>query len=508
MIDRAPAWSLAVPAALVALAVAGFIITISRAPVVWFDEVIYASIARAVQLGRTTVVDGTTTISHVQFYGPAYFSLAAASFHLLGFSLETFRALGVVSTLVSAIAAATIVGTVGGSRQRQLWTAALVLLTPELGSAATMGRMDPVALAWSLLSLACYCRGLVTASRLAWYGVASGVFLGLCMLTTPRTFPFVAAFVGVAGALAIAHRDTSAIRAQAGWTVATLAIVATAWAVAGHGSVWQWLGLHASTVQRSTLNVALIPGVDRNWSAVSWHVVTSLAGAVGLVLVAAWGRRELRRPAYTFLLAVVVVNAAASIAVMNHTFVFAIYFAVGPLIAVVATMPPLARRRRAIAMALLGALVTIDVAVRTAKYIRVVATWDARDARPIERFVAAHIPAGSLALGPPPFYFYAVERTGSLYFDVTQSSLQSWSRMSGEPVWADRPGARRYLLWPDDSRLYQAPAELMCPGLRLVARYMPPPDSRRLLGPLASLPGILPDTYSPTSLYEVLPGCG
>jgi hypothetical protein len=100
-----------------------------------------------------------------------------------------------------------------------------------------------------------------------------------------------------------------------------------------------------------------------------------------------------------------------------------------------------------------------------------------------------------------------VERAGSRYVDVTKTSLMIWAHSVEDPATAVS-AAPRYLLWADNDMFHEPPAELNCPDLRLVARFTPPPDQRHLLGPLSRLPGYLPDTYPPASLYFIPRECG
>lgn len=136
--------------------------------------------------------------------------------------------------------------------------------------------------------------------------------------------------------------------------------------------------------------------------------------------------------------------------------------------------------------------------------------WDARDPRPVDEFIVAHVPRGSIVLGPAYFFFYAVERAGSRYVAVSRTSAADWTRwfpQSGIVKPLPR-GARRYLVWPDYETLQALPPGLPCPGSHVVARFVPASDSRHLLGPLASLPGILRETYPSSTLYALPRGCG
>jgi hypothetical protein len=503
-----------VPAAISALAMLGFVATIDRVPIPWTDEVIYASIARAMQLtgtGVPTVLDGAPAIDHVGFYGPVYFGFAARLFDVFGFSMASFRAVGVLGALLTAASGALIARALGQSRARQWWTAALLLLTPEVGRGATDGRMDTLALGLSLLALAVYLRGLASGDRPVAHGIGAGASLAAAALTVPRVYPFVAVFMVLSLLVHVSERLPAARRVTTFrlWLPAavTLGTALVVWAVMSHGGVLEWLRFHWYIASREDLEIAVIPGTVRRWSATPWQVVTSLAAGTGFAVALSWRRREgppMLDRAATLALAIAAVNFLVTAWIMNLTFALGSYFAVGLLAVVLAVFPRTEGRRRQVALALVGVLLVVDVSVRLGRYARVVATWPARDPAPIDRFVRQHVPAGSLVYGPNYFYIYAVERAGSRYLAASRLSAADWTRQVPQAAPATPLDARtpRYMLWPAD----EVP-DLVCEGARVVARFDPPADNRRWLGPLGRLANSLPDTYHPTRLWRWPPGC-
>lgn len=497
------------PLWLSALAVAGFVITLDRVPVPWTDEVIYAAIARGVQIdgaGAPTTLDGSPAIDHVGFYGPVFFGLAAAFFDLFGVSAASFRAPGLVGALVLAAAGAWLARVCGQPVARQRWTAALLLLTPEIGRGATEGRMDTLAVGWSLLALTAYARGTLSTRPVMW-GALSGLSLSAAALTVPRSYPFVAVFVGVAFVAAAMPATPRAAGRQWAAAAGALGLSLVAWAWVSHGSVLDWARFHWYVASREDIEVATAPGALRRWSVTPWQVVTSLAAAVGAVLVLAWrepGQQPERRRARHLVLAIAIANGIVSAGLMNLTFALGIYFAV-ILLAVVLAIAPRWSGRRAVVVALCVALLTsTSIAVRLVRYARVAATWPARDPRPIERFIARHVPPGSYVYGPDYFFFYAVERAGSRYLAESGVSAAGWTRLvpPRQPARLREASRPVYVI-----RLADEP-EPACAGARTVARFEPPPTRRRALGPLGWVAeGALPDTYRTAVLSQIPPGC-
>lgn len=496
------------PAALGWLAFGAMVVSITRTPLVWHDEVVYSSIARAMQLtgsGVPTVLEGRSTADHVALYGPVYFALAAAAMDLFGPSMAGVRAVGVAGALVAAVAAGLLARWVGGTRRRQWWAFAIVLLTPEVGYAATGGRMDTVALGGSLLALAVYARGLERQASMS-HGVGAGALLGAAMLTTPRVYPFAAVFVGAA--LLFSLRGGS-LR-QVCWLVGALAVGVVAWGTFWFGSPVAWVELLWQVLTRYDAKVAVLPDAVRQWDAARWFVLTPLAAGIGgLVTVLAWRRgTDIPRPGAMFGLSVSAANFILMLAVMNDTFSLGIYFAVGLLVAVIATVafPPLPGR--SVMVVFLAILVTAQVGLRVVRTARLAETWDAGNPDAIEQFVRSYVPTGSYVFGPDAFYFYAVERAGSRYLLAEPSHGQRWTSLvasaPASPLAASRP---RFVIWPvDDDLVGPLPPAFSCAGPAR-ARYEPPryaPPS----GVIAVNGGLMPSFFPASVLRPLPPGCG
>jgi 4-amino-4-deoxy-L-arabinose transferase-like glycosyltransferase len=458
-----------------------------RAPIVWVDESLYASVARAVQTSAngvpTMLRDSPDASDHVKFYGPVFFRLAAASFAAFGFSVWSFRIIGVLGAFLIGVAGWLMTRAMCRDTERPLWTLLLLLLTPEVGMVATNGRMDALAVAFELLALAIFVSGLGRKGDAIGSSLAAGVFLALAALTTPRTFPFLLSF-GVAGTALVAitpRRRPATIRIFVALLVPLLACAV--WSTVAYGGPDRWLRTLAGIGTSDSIEVAIVSGAVRIWWIRPWRLITPAAALLGTVAALLTFRRRpslaVEDIAALFGLLVGVVTLAIIVAVNNFTFLFGAYFAL-PLMAVVLSLPRARLPRDGVLTALVVGLIVCDAGVRFAKYAIVATTWNDRDPEVVERFVATNVPRGSDVIGPQTHYFFAVEEAGSNYLTFSPRSWADWTRVATIPPSvhariAPTP-AKRFVLWPDEDAL---PDGLACAHNSVVARYVPPSHAAR-----------------------------
>jgi len=450
-----------------------------------------------------TIIAGSLhAVDHEAFYGPIFFRLAALAFQLFGFSIQSMRFVSIAGAVAIAVAAAQCAGAFGATRHR-MTAAALLLLIPSVGTAATSGRMDTVAVACGLGAAALCLRGIVRGGSIV-LGAASGGLLAAAALTTPRAWPFVVSFVVASAAILPRVRR---VRVQAAVAVGVAAALTCAWATVVHGDPWRWLGQAISIGTRVSADVAIAEGARRNWAFAPWLAIVPVAAAIALV--AWWRRRDAldgdAGAAVRFALALAVANLALCTILFNLTFLFAVYFS-APLLAVVLALPmwQAGGRRAAIGLTILLAAVT---GVRVVKYVRVAATWQARDPAPMDAFLR-QVPAGSIVFGPPHFYYYSAERAGSEYRVADGVSWADWARW-GEPRNEPRDdvsGRPAFLVWPLDREEYPVPDAFTCALAAEVGTFAPAGEHLAALGPLGSTAGI-PASYPASGLYNVDAGC-
>src|SRR5439155_16283791 len=146
----------------------------------------------------------------------------------------------------------------------------------------------------------------------------------------------------------------------------------------------------------------------------------------------------------------------------NVTLFFGVYIFVPLLVAALAGAPDIARTRQAMVVVLAA-----DLAVRTGRYVRLASVWPGTDPRPLAQFVASHVPRGSDVLGPPEFYFFAVEGAGSHYELASDDVTAGWSRTQ-TPLDRARTRERsslppaRFLIWPADQHSFPLPDSVAC----------------------------------------------
>jgi hypothetical protein len=481
------------------------------------DETIYAAIARGLMLDGTgvpSVLRGYPAVDHLTFYGPVFVRSVAWLFGWLGVQAEAFRMVTLAGALLLAGAAAGLARTLGRSPCQQAWAATLVLLAPTVGSLAAGGRMDPLTVGLLMFGAMLHAHALGHPRASFGWGLSAGLAIAAAVLSAPRALLFAGVLLATASGTALVARDAAhSARRQACWLWGGFVLPLVLWSFTEGGPLalaqfhWRISSLEATELM-------LPDGATRYWSIgeAPWRLLSAAAGIIACALAFAWRRNVAAGPsrsAATFALVAGAANFALSCALLNLTFAFAMYFTI-PLLAIgAAAIAPVTPRQRQLVAALLVALVSVDLAIRTAKYVRIAATWDARSSARVERFVADHVPPGSLVFGPYEMFFYAVEGTGSHYSAPSRVSWATWARLVPPTHVIPRPiaaTAARFLIWPDRDARAPFPAHLACPGAMVVGRLEPPPTLSGRLGPLGRLRWT--DGYPPTTLYALPAGCG
>lgn len=510
MIRPSVLWALSV---IVALALA---VTLNRYPIEYGDGPFYASISRSLAHGfagvPSVLKEGPTAVDHVRFYGPVFFSSLAAWFSLVGLSSLTFRLFCFATALLVTSGAVAVSWSLGGGAHRQAWSFLILLLSPELGFAATFGRMDALAVGLEMFALALFVHGLLHQRRPYLHGIASGTVLAGAALTTPRTFPFVLGFA-VAILVVLGRRKRSnrhnVIQTSACLGVATLLWLAWTLLAAGGPVKWLWMMFFIATHENT--DVALL-GTPRQWIFSPWQLITPAFSIAGAFLLAPRLRGDGPQTiAAKFSLAVTWVTFVVTWTLFSYTLLFGTY-AILPLFAVVLAVPLRMEEinRRRVAMVGLALLVAFG-GLRVVKLARAAVTWSGRNPDPLTAFVREHVPPGSDVVGYEHDYFFSVEESGSRYLIASQVSGADWAR------WMDiidrraptRVRALRadYLIWPNGEDGAPLPPSLTaCLTPTRIAIYDPPPVDLPRLERLTRGDGH--DRYPSTALYRLTPRCG
>ena len=483
LFSRRIAWLLA------ASAVAAFlfsVLSIARSPLPDVDEVYIGSAALSLaRHGRgvpTVLPAGAWNIPFPEAYGPVFFWPVAMSIRVFGLSADAVRGVCLTGAMAIALAAGWLTRRAGSPRTWAISVAATIWFAPEIGRAATNGRMDTVAVALEVAAMAVLVAPEDLApGRAVANGLIAGVFAGAALLTTPRVIFWAA---GLAGAAAVAlwqgrtARGTLIAIASCG---ACAAACVTVWTmVIGVGPVPYALNLFRGA-QHDAFN-SVTTGV-RTWSL---HVVaiTSLVGALAVLPGLAVGRASAPGGSARTLPVLwgwTLTAAAFYVVRVNHTFFREIYFVTPITIVALATAGTIrasAKSRRALVA---GCAVTaaLFITLRVVKSAQVIESWNGRDPALLERFFEAHLSPGSDVFGRSEYYFYAVERAGA-HFRALDAEPYG-QPFPGSPTIGRPPASAlsdlrarvrgQLLIWPDDGEPW--PSAFECARDYAVARWVP-----------------------------------
>ena len=515
------------------LAVAGLavpLLTVRRVPTPFADLQLYASIALSRHLygiGIPTVTwNSPTAVDHIPFYGPVFFDLAAASIGLFGPRLASFRLVSVVGALLFLLGTVLLARQFTRSRDRVLLAAVLVLLTPEMNFAMSTGAMHMLAIGFEVLALAVFVKDFDRRRGGATWGLAAGMCLALAALTTPRSLPFIFAFVCAALVPAFFGTARGAIRYRFAAAMLVLVLMMLAWARFSHGSIAAWLRYMTYIGTHEDTDVALLPTAVRDF-AFHWSALLLPGAAVGFGGLAAWSAGRPRRTPATgaeagaqvsrdsalgFLVACAWIELVTTAVVLNYTFANADYIAL-PLFAVVVAWPwnNFAIRRRPIAFAM-GALLALEILFLAYRYTGLAANWASHDPDRINAFVARYVPPGSAVVGDKEPFLFPVERSGSRYRTVEARSWADWARWVPEiepdatrvarAMPQPEPQAR-FFIWADS---VPAPVDYACALGSIVAHYDAPPIDVSWPAWIRAIASRYPG-YPSATLYRLPPGC-
>lgn len=492
--------------ALWALAAAGLlvpILTLRWFPTPFADLQLYASIAISryrFGVGVPSITwNSPAAVDHIPFYGPVFFDLAALALRLFGIRLISFRLASIAGTLLYLGATLLLTRQFTQSRDRMLVAAVLVLLLPEVNFGMAAGAMHMLAVGFEVLALAAFVKDFDRRRSGAGNGVAAGMCLALAALTTPRSYPFLCAFVCAAMVPAIFGTARAAIRYRFAAAMTVVLAVMLAWSIVAHGSVAAWFEYMAYIATHEDTDVAVLPTAVRklsfHWSALLLPLAVTVFG-----LLAAWsirrraepvptgaaaGRDASRNGALSFLIACTWIALVITAVVLNYTFATNEYTSL-PLFAVLVAWPwdAFAVPRRRIAV-LMGVLLAIEVALMARRYAMIAVRWDALDPAPLNAFVARYVPPGSAVVGMEEPFLFPVERSGSVFRTYNPRSWADWARWvpTIDPAATrlarsfPQPAPRdRFLIWTTED---DVPLGYECARGSIVARFTPvEPDGR------------------------------
>ena len=488
-------------------------VILTRSPLVWRDEVQFASMALSL------LRDGTGTPSVLaedprmpfsyRFYGPAFPVLGALAFKLFGISQVSFRAISLLAGLSLAIACAYFVLLLSGSKVWAALAFSLTILSPEFGATATSGRMDTLAVGCEWMGMALLLAAIQSAALRSGIllCIGAGTVWTLAALSTPRALPFffcLTIWAPILLRLPLSLRQ----RAFAFYLATGLLAVSlfVTWLLFAGLTPLSWLR-DLSAMSSTARSYAIIGGYWHLRPSPLW-LLTPLA-ASALLVCAGLNRRKLTaliRREHTLLhwiICGVTVNAVFSFVISARPEGYGLYSGLPLLIVslvLVASVAPDNLSGVARLQVCVLSIIVVFGLVRLAKLGDVFATWRARDPQAAAQFVRANVPAGSRVLGPLEFYFYAVEQADSTYrfheplhdrnFPFRDDQLNPAYEIARQKKY----GAT-FLLWPANRAL---PLSCRCESAPLVAEFKPQRDHAFFYWPHPSTGG-----YPPARLYRL-----
>jgi len=477
------------------LGLASLLIILPRSPLPWFDEIFMESTALSIVRGHgpvPTVLGAFSGIKSLSlFFGPVALAVGAADVRLFGISIIAWRSIGWLGVVAVALLASWLTRNLAGAYAGAV-TAILVAFSQGTGRAVS-GRLDSLAVALEVASLACAVAGLPCESssrnRARLYTMLSGVFCGLAILSTPRAFPFPVSLFLAFGAEALCNKEQrKKILSQMLQVAAVIGALILAWTTFEGTNPLGWLRFILSVSHGDPGNVSPLLGGH-------WHLFDSplleQANGLGFLLVllmllisATAARRtanatDSATPGLRFALVAGLACYGVTFVLISRFWDYDIFLVPLLLPAAIALTGNIWRRpgRRSYRfVALIGAWVlwaTVCLFVRGGKLLVSAASYQSSDPSPMEKFVAQHVPPGSIVFGPLHDYFYAVENAGSRFLYPRPWIAPGFSRevANERPPWGEMLRANRvYVIWPAGSRV---PEELTPNCLELVGRFEP-----------------------------------
>jgi 4-amino-4-deoxy-L-arabinose transferase-like glycosyltransferase len=514
------------------VAFALFLVSLGRVPIPWADEIWMASASYSIAHGGSSVPTALppgpwyTPFTHV--YGPVFFYLSAIFVRLFGLSAASVRLACVAGAALIVISSALLVRAAAGSMRWAALACAVVALTPEVGTIATNGRMDALAIGFEIAGMAAFMAAFGAGHRQSGAnGAAAGAFWLLAALTSPRALPLLGGLALGGVWLLIDRRSRSRALVVEMYAAAVFLTGGLLWLHHMGVTPVEWARAYLLSSRSDAQNV-LLPGRARLWglevrNTVTPAVIAAAAGLLVLLLAAGGSARgtkdDVRRPDGPITPAIIalLIGAAGNVAfiftVANNVFTSSSYFVL-PLFAAVLAATVYAGRRTGHAHVVLLfwlAVASLFGAGRIVKYIEVVQTWRSRDPAPLQQFVERLVPPGSLVFGYDQYYYYAVQNAGSTFRSWTPTPFPpaAFGRPSGIRVEGDPSPAladKRFLLWPVDGQPGPVPPSFACAVPQIVGRFRMsdarPTGIEHLGGFISALHG-----YPDSMLYRLPADC-
>ncbi|OJJ17295.1 hypothetical protein BKI52_31845 [marine bacterium AO1-C] len=386
------------------------ILTLDKAPLPWYDETFFASIAHQwLQTGQMT--PQVAIFQEVKLYGPIYFWLTGISLKLLGFGVFSFRLINLLSGFgvvwISSLILKHFTNHSNKPKQRLLKLWWILLLTDPLYYLVMHeGRMDLLALFWALSSIYLLLPFLTNSPhqpRLINRFFLSGILVALAVLTTPRV-----AFIFIPLGLVLLWSCRRKLHLLLIWGIVIIGIYAI-WIFTAFGSLTALLEYYTGDN----------PFVST--SAVGWYMggvgyiprqsYPLIVGALlGLLTITFHRATKLFQP-YIFIALISIGLFYSLVHDYGQYSVFILPFYYFLALYGLSAQPLQLKNWMMYPVCF---LLLLNLGYFTLKNLQTLASWQQRKPTIATQFVQKHIPKGSRVIGEP-MYFYAVTQAGSQY---------------------------------------------------------------------------------------------
>jgi hypothetical protein len=275
---------------------------------------------------------------------------------------------------------------------------------------------------------------------------------------------------------------------------------------------WLQYLAHVSAGDRSNVS----PFLGGSWGSKQALYLPELAAPVLLALVAIclfWASMREHEPesrfgrphGLAFVLTVGLANMLLSFALLSRALNYQLFFFVPVLVGLLVLSQlllestGLTNTGRVLIVSWL-ILALLSIGLRAAKIFEFSQSWLSRDPRPMLAFVKEQVPAKSIVLGSEPFYFWAVQRSGSRYLWIhenTTPGLSSHAIFDTGELSKLYGNNRIYLVWKHDSAM---PFELSMLAFRRMASFEMPINRSDVFTKLRNRIG---GGYPRTDVYEL-----
>ena len=382
------------------------ILTLSISPIVWYDEVFFASMTHSFAEGNGLALE-LDNGSPFYIYGPVYFLFTYISTQIGGFSIFSFRIVNLLFSFGCVGVLWMIMKIKKNSSIAKYVVAALFMTDVLFISNGHSGRMEFVALFFVLLAYYYWVKNL----NLGYIGIA--VSLSLAVMTTPRC-------VMIAFPLALYYfcklvKDRNWLKT--GVYVSIPILLYLIWIYASYGSIDTFIAYFTKSndvSQNASLTERFIGG---NFYVPKWNYPLLILFLLSMV-IAVW-RKQLSK------ISLYILPIALFYILVYDTGLYSVYILPFFLLAIISVYTALSEKDRWIKKTFHVAIsicLLINLSIFSYKSVALLATAKSRDYSLVESWLNKRIPENSRVVGSCEYYYACIRHSCSfkkLFRDYT-----------------------------------------------------------------------------------------